>query len=149
MNSKSPNARLILSGVEGHDPSFHKSLNVVFYSPSEVDARKAFYALKDQWGIHYPGAVGVIERDLDSLLRFYQFNPTYWTTIRNTNPIERLNKEVKRRTKAMEVTGGELATYRIITSTAMTIDFRWSFHPVTQWAHIFHREMNIYTQIAA
>ena len=129
--------------------AFHKSLNAVFYSPSEADARKAFHALNDKWGIHYPGAVGVIERDLDSLLRFYQFNPTYWTTIRTTNPIERLNKEVKRRTKAMEVTGGELATYRIITYTAMTIDFRWSFHPVTQWAHIFHREMNIYTQIAA
>jgi len=129
--------------------AFHKNLNAVFYASSEAEARRAFHDLREIWGRHYPGAVNVIERDLDSLLRFYQFNPTYWTTIRTTNPIERLNKEVKRRTKAMEVTGGELTTYRIITYTAMTIEYRWSFHPVTQWAHIFDREMRVYTLNAA
>src|SRR5438552_11097741 len=47
-----------------------------------------------------------------SLLTFSQFDPTYWTVLRTTNPIERLNKEFKRRTNAMEVTGGEISTYR-------------------------------------
>ena len=51
----------------------------------------------------------VIERDLDSLLIFFQFDPTYWTVLRATNPIEQLNKEFKRRTEAMEVTGGEIS----------------------------------------
>ena len=34
------------------------------------------------------------EKDLDSLLTFFQFDPTYWTVLRTTNPIERLNKEL-------------------------------------------------------
>ena len=84
-----------------------KDVNKVFYASSESAARVAFFALKEQWGRLFPTAVQILERDLDSLLTFFQFDSTYWTSLRTTNPIERLNKEFKRRTKAMEVTGGE------------------------------------------
>lgn len=88
-------------------PAFSAAVSSVFYAANEATARRNFYAFRDQWHDRFPGAVGVIERDLDSLLTFYQFNPVYWATIRTTNPIERLNKEFKRRTRAMEVIGGE------------------------------------------
>jgi len=129
--------------------AFSKEVNTVFYAPSEAQARKNFHRLKETWHNRFPGAVSVIERDLDSLLRFFQFDPMYWTTIRTTNPIERLNKEFKRRTKAMEVTGGETSTYRILTYVAMTIDYEWSFHPVTQWTQTFGKLSNVYTHNAA
>jgi putative transposase len=51
-----------------------------------------------QWGRLFPSAVQVIEKDWDSLLTFFQFDLTYGTVLRTTNPIERLNKEFKRRT---------------------------------------------------
>lgn len=35
----------------------------------------------------YPSAVGIIERDLDSLLRFYRFEQKYWPSLRTSNPI--------------------------------------------------------------
>ncbi len=128
--------------------AFHKDINKIFYAPTESEARKAFREMKEQWK-EYPGAVGVIERDLDSLLRFFHFDPTYWATIRTTNPIERLNKEIKRRIKAMEITGGELSTYRLITYVAMTMNYRWSFHPITQWSHVYNRESKVSTHNAA
>ena len=78
---------------------FSKALNEIFYGPSESAARAAFFKVKEQWGRLFPSAVQVIERDLDSLLTFFQFDPTYWTVLRTTNPIERLNKEFKRRTR--------------------------------------------------
>lgn len=78
--------------------------------------------------------MAVLERDLDTLLRFFQFDPTYRATIRTTNPIERLNKEFKRRTRAMEVTGGEASPYRILSYVAMTMEYEWSFHRVTGWS---------------
>jgi transposase-like protein len=43
-------------------------------------------------GPAFPPAVQVIERDLDSLLTFFQFDPTYQTVLRTTNPIARLNE---------------------------------------------------------
>lgn len=118
-------------------PAFSASLSRVFYAGSASEARQQFHAFREQWQPLFPGAVAVIERDLDSLLRFFDFDPTYWTSIRTTNPIERLNKEFKRRTRAMEVTGGEAATYRILSYVAMTIDYEWSFHPVTSWSQAY------------
>lgn len=82
---------------------FSKDLNEIFYAPNESAARTAFFALKDRWARLFPSAVQIIEKDLDFLLTFFQFDPTYWTVLRTTNPIERLNKEFKRRTNAMEV----------------------------------------------
>ncbi|MGH9396929.1 MAG: hypothetical protein ACRD18_08785 [Terriglobia bacterium] len=46
------------------------------------------------------------------------------------------------RTKAMEVTGGEISTYRCLAYVAQTMEHRWSFHPLSQWA-------SVYTQNAA
>jgi len=121
---------------------FSKDLNKVFYAPNEAAARSAFFALKDRWGRMFPSAVKAIEKELDSLLTFFQFDATYWTVLRTTNPIERLNKEFKRRTRAMEVTGGEISTYRCLVYVAQTMEYRWSFHPLSQWS-------TVYTQIAA
>ena len=116
---------------------FSKDVNKVFYALNESQARLAFHELKDRWGRSFPTAVHVIERDLDSLLRFFQFDSTYWTVIRTTNPIERLNKEFKRRTRVMEVTGGEVSTYRCLVYVAQTMEYRWSFKPVSQWSWVY------------
>ena len=121
---------------------FSKALNTIFYAPTESEARAAFFKIKEQWGRLFPSAVQVIERGLDSLLTFFQFDPAYWTVLRTTNPIERLNKEFKRRTRAMEVTGGEISTCRCLVYVSQTMEYRWSFHPLSQWS-------TVYTQIAA
>ena len=116
---------------------FSKHLNEIFYAPTQSVARAAFFALKQAWGRSFPSAVQVIEKALDSLLTFFQFDPTYWTVLRTTNPIERLNKEFKRRTNAMEVTGGEISTYRCLAYVAQTMEYRWSFHPLSQWSTVY------------
>jgi len=116
---------------------FSKDLNAILYAPTQSAARAAFFTLKQQWGPQFPSAVQIIEKDLDSLLTFFQFDPTYWTVLRTTNPIERLNKEFKRRTRAMEVTGGEISTYRCLAYVAQTMEYRWSFHPLYQWSSVY------------
>lgn len=121
---------------------FSQDVNKIFYARTESAARSAFYELKVKWGRLFPSAIGIIERDVDALLTFFQFDATYWTVLRTTNPVERLNKEFKRRTRAMEVTGGELSTYRCLAYVAQTMEYRWSFYPLSQWA-------SVYTQNAA
>ena len=116
---------------------FSKDLNKIFYASRESQARAAFHDAMAKWGESFPSAVAVIEKDFDALVRFFQFDPTYWTVLRTTNPMERLNKEFKRRTRAMEVTGGEISTYRCLVYVAQTMEYRWSFHPLSQWAFIY------------
>ncbi|MBE3602684.1 transposase [bacterium] len=102
--------------------AFSAGLERVFYVRNEARARAAFVELKGQWARAYPSALAIIERDLDGLLRFYRFEPKYWPSLRTTNPIERLNKEFKRRTRAMETTGGEQNAYHLLAYVALTMN---------------------------
>jgi len=93
-------------------------------------ARAAFESLKGQWGTTCGDAVEVMERDLAELLSHYQMPKAYWDALRTTNPIERMNKEFKRRTKSMEQAGVD--TLRVMLAfTALRLEFGWLKTPVT------------------
>jgi putative transposase len=116
---------------------FRRTLDAVFYAPSEAEARRGFRTLRERWQGPYPSAVQIIERDLDSLLRFYRWESSYWHSLRTTNPIERVNKEFKRRSKAMEITGGELTTYRLLAYVALTMNLVWRSYALSTPRHFY------------
>ncbi len=116
---------------------FRRTLDAVFYAPSEAEAHQGFRSFRERWQATYPSAVQIIERDLDSLLRFYRWESRYWHSLRTTNPIERVNKEFKRRTKAMEITGGELTTYRLLAYVALTMNLVWRSYALSTPRHFY------------
>ena len=110
-------------------PAFKKLAHAVMYASSEAAARQAFRALKLEMGRDAARAVRVLEKDLDSLLAHYKFDQKLWRTLRTTNPIERVNKELKRRTKSME-TLGERTLEVLLAFTAMRLEYHWQRVPV-------------------
>lgn len=72
-------------------PLIAKDLNKVSYAPNQAAARAGFHEFKARWGGLFPTAVKIIEKDLASLLTFFQFDATYWIILRTANLIERLN----------------------------------------------------------
>jgi len=100
-------------------------MNAVFYNESEQASRAALATFRDQWGRRCPDATACLERDLDAILAFYAFPKMEWPSLRSTNPIERLNKEFKRRTKSMEVIGGEQTMYTILAYISMRMEHTW------------------------
>ena len=104
-------------------------LGKVMYASSANAARIAFKELKLQMGQDAQRAVLCLEKDLDSLLTHYQFDQTLWRTLKTTNPIERVNKELKRRTKSME-TVGEKTLMVLVAFTALKLEFNWRKIPV-------------------
>ena len=104
--------------------SFEDLLSKVMYAGSESNARAAFANLKRQMSNDASRAVNCIEKDLDSLLGHYRFEEKFWRTLKTTNPIERINKELKRRFKSMESIGEN--THRILTAfTALRMEYNW------------------------
>jgi transposase-like protein len=93
--------------------------------------------LAENWRKRYPTALAVIERDLESLLRFYAWEPRYWPSLRTTNPIGRVHKEVKRRTKAMEILEGEKTTSRLLAYVAMTMNLGWKKYVLSARRHFY------------
>lgn len=101
----------------------------VMYASSEDAARTAFASLKEQFDNDAQRAVSCLEKDLDSLLIHYRFEKSLWRCLKTTNPIERVNRELKRRTKSMETLGER--TLRIVSAfTALKLEYNWQKTPM-------------------
>lgn len=109
--------------------AFKTLAHQVMYAGSENAARIAFDNLKTVMGSDATRAVECLEKDLESLLIHYRFEKTLWRTLKTTNPIERVNRELKRRTKTMETLGER--TLRIVTAfTALKLEYNWKKMPM-------------------
>ncbi len=108
---------------------FEKLLTDVMYASSESQARLKFTELKNQMGTDCERSVKCIEKDFESLLTHYKFEKRFWRALKTTNPIERVNKELKRRTKTMEGLG-EKTLNILLAFTAMRLEYHWQRFPV-------------------
>lgn len=108
---------------------FKQLANRIMYAEGESQAREAFRALKEALGADAQRAVHCLEKDLASLLVHYRFDKTLWRSLRTTNPIERVNKELKRRYKTMETIGDRTLSI-LVAFTALRLEFNWSKTPV-------------------
>jgi putative transposase len=64
------------------------------------------------------------------LLVHYEFPRDHWDALRTTNPIERVNKEFKRRSKPMETIGPD-GLKTLLAFTALRLEFGWMQSSIT------------------
>lgn len=110
-----------------HD-MFKNLAHRVMYASSENSARLAFQELKAAMGTDAERAVHCLEKDLESLLVHYRFEKSLWRALKTTNPIERVNQEFKRRTKAMDSLG-ERTLQVLVAFTALRLEYNWQKMP--------------------
>jgi putative transposase len=108
---------------------FETFLKKVMYASSESEAKKAFFQLKNAIDGEAERAVRCIEKDLDSLLAHYRFEKKFWIALKTTNPIERVNKEFKRRSRGME-SMGERTLECLQAFTALRLEMNWKKTPI-------------------
>ena len=75
--------------------------------------------------------VKCLESSIDSTPRYLEFPENEWIALRTTNPIERLNKEFKRKTKTMEIVSGESSCYNLLAVISLRMEVHWQKHPTT------------------
>jgi putative transposase len=108
---------------------FKKLAQKVMYASSENDARMAFLTLKQMMGQDAQKAVYCLEKNLDSLLVHYRFDKHFWVALKTTNSIERIHKELKRRTKSMDSVGESTLTV-IVAFIALKMEFGWQKYKI-------------------
>jgi len=113
-----------------YQAEFKGDWDKVAYAKDRAEAEAAFAALQERWRPVAGDAVARFERDLGDLLCHYDFPREYWSALRTTNPIERVNKEFKRRSKAMEQLSAD-GLKTLLAFTALRLEFGWSTTPVT------------------
>jgi putative transposase len=109
--------------------AFKKLAHKVMYASSENAAKIAFQELKAVMNGDAERAVRCIEKDLDSLLVHYRFDKSLWRALKTTNPIERINREFKRRTKSMD-TLGENTLETLLAFISLRFEYYWQRMPV-------------------
>lgn len=103
----------------------------IFYASTEKKAREFFLSFKKNYEAEIPSAVKCLESSLDETLTYLKFPKHEWKSLRTTNPIERLNKEFKRRTKSMETVAGEKSCYNLLAVICLRMELYWRRYPVT------------------
>lgn len=92
-----------------------KDLVKIYTAESLQKARSAAKRWANVWIDIYPAAVKCLQQDLEELLTFLQFaDPIFRRKIRTTNVIERVFREVRRRTRPMGVFENRTSMERIL-----------------------------------
>lgn len=98
----------------------------IFNAADEAQARERFGIWAQEWGKVAAEAVACLEKDLDRVLTFYRFPKGVWKKIRTTNIIERMFKEFRRRTRAMDSFPNEECCLRCVYAIGRNLDQAWS-----------------------
>jgi putative transposase len=103
----------------------------IFYASAKEKSMEFFAEFKRKYEKDIPSAVKCLEGSLESTLCYLSFPKEEWISLRTTNPIERLNKEFKRRTKSMEIVAGEASCYNLLAVISLRMEVYWKRHPIT------------------
>ena len=86
---------------KAHVSACLKGLRKVYQAPHRSAAERAYQAWARRWAAKETAAVRCVEKDLDSLLAFFEMPKRHWRMLRTTNAIERCFREVRRRTRSI------------------------------------------------
>lgn len=104
---------------------FLNDLKQVYTAIDGDVARAVFDGFKDKWSKQYPKEVKSWEDQLSTLLTFFKYPPLTWPAIYTTNPIERTNKELRKRLKPMNSLTNIEAAEKIIYLQATDYNEKW------------------------
>lgn len=123
--------------------SVHFLRNALSHAPKSIDRQciedlKRIYdasslsvartMLKDwiaTWQGRYPALVTFVESSIDETLTFFAFPSQHRRHIRSTNVLERLNEELKRRTKVVRIFPNQASCLRLVRAVACEIHEHW------------------------
>jgi putative transposase len=101
-------------------------LKNIFLSRSRKDAIDQFNEFKNKWSSKYPRPLYNMEKNLNVLLKYYEYPESIRRSIHSTNLIERMNKEIRRRIKIIDSLPSEESAMKIIYLRAAEINDKWS-----------------------
>jgi putative transposase len=119
-----------MRNVLAHVPKGDKAIvaaaiRTIFAQPSQAAARQQVAEVVQAMAARWPRAAAVLAEGVDDVLAYMTFPPEHWTRIYSTNPLERLNREVKRRTDVVGIFPDQAALVRLAGSVLIEIHDEW------------------------
>jgi putative transposase len=89
------------------------ALREVFNAEHREQARERVTQVLERLGPIAPKACELLEDAEEDLIAFYSLPSEHWTKLRSTNPLERVNKEIGRRTDVVGIFPNDAAVIRL------------------------------------
>lgn len=119
--------RNILAYISGRDKKvFAEKLKQIWLQPDYNTAKKYANSLMDEYEAKYSEAINILEEGLEDSLQFFNFNELDSRKIASTNLLERLNREIRRRTKVVGIFPSMDSYIRLVTSYLIEYSEDWS-----------------------
>ncbi len=90
------------------------TIRTVFAQPDAELARETWRRVADGFRARYPKLAQLLDDAQEEVLAYLAFPREHWRQIWSNNPLERLNKEVKRRTDVVGIFPNEQAVIRLV-----------------------------------
>jgi putative transposase len=101
------------------------TIRTVFAQPDAESARQQWRRVCDGFRLRFPRLAELMDEAEEDLLAFATFPQEHWQKVWSNNPLERVNKEVKRRTNVVGIFPNEAAVIRLVGSVLSEQHDEW------------------------
>lgn len=100
-------------------------LKTITEAPTLIAARKALAEAVESLGRRAPKAAALLDACGEEILAVYQLPEAHRKRMRSTNMLERVNQEIKRRTRVIRIFPNEQACVRLVSTLMMELNQDW------------------------
>lgn len=101
------------------------SIRTVFVEPDAASARVQWRRVADGFRPRFPKLAALMDEAEDDVLAYLAFPREHWRQIWSNNPLERLNREIKRRTDVVGIFPNAAAVIRLVGSVLSEQHDEW------------------------
>ncbi len=111
-------------------PKTHKDMvaavfRTIFAQPDPDTVAATWDQVRDQLGDRFPKIADLMDAAKTEVLAFSAFPRAHWTKVWSTNPLERVNKEIKRRARVVGIFPNEASVIRLVGAVLADIHDEW------------------------
>jgi transposase-like protein len=110
---------------KAHQTMVAAGLRQAFQQPDPAAARASLFHFADQLHNRWPKLKVFVDDSLDDVLAYMSFPAQHRTKLHSTNPLERLNKEIKRRADVVGIFPNEDSITRLIGAVLLEANDEW------------------------
>ena len=107
-------------------PIVTAALRTAFDQDTLADSKEHWAKLIEAFQPRHPKLAELMLRAEDDVLAYKTFPQAHWRQIHSTNPLERLNKEIKRRTNVVGIFPNEPAIRRLVGALMLEQNDEWA-----------------------
>ena len=101
-------------------------VRTIFAQPDLESAQTQLTKVREELADQWPKAADLLEQAADDILAFMHFPEEHWKRLATNNLVERLNREVRRRTDVVQVFPDEDSLIRLVGALLMEVDTEWA-----------------------